>query len=99
MFAKRAVDIVDQQLHQTQISGICVSKTTTTLKTNPAPKYLKLGEPTSPNFNFDYMCVKNNVDIVDKSCTKISQIGEPLEINVDIVDNTASPILKVNQAS
>ena len=45
------------------------------------------------------MCVKNNVDIVDKSCTKISQTGEPLEINVDIVDNTISPKSKVNQAS
>ena len=56
-------------------------------------------QATSPNFNFDYMCVKNNVDIVDKSCTKISQNGEPLEINVDIVDNTISPKSKVNQAS
>ena len=45
------------------------------------------------------MCVKNNVDIVDKSCTKTSQNGEPLDFNVDIVDSTISPKFKVNQAS
>ena len=37
------------------------------------------------------MCVKNNVDIVDKSSTKTSQNGEPLDFNVDIVDSTISP--------
>ena len=31
------------------------------------------------------MCVKNIVDIVDKSRTKTSQTGDPLEINVVIV--------------
>ena len=45
------------------------------------------------------MCVKTDVDIVDKSSTKASQTGEPLEINEDIVGNTISTKFKVNQAS
>ena len=42
------------------------------------------------------MCVK---EISQKSSTKTSQTGEPLEINADIVDNTISPKSKVNPAS
>ena len=45
------------------------------------------------------MCAKNDIDIAEKSSTTTSQTGEPLEINVDIVDNTVSPKSKVNQAS
>ena len=90
MYAKTDVDNVDTPLHQTSILTVCVSS-----KWNFNFGYMC----AKMDFNFNYMCVKTNVDIVDKSCTKISQNGEPLEINVDIVDSTISPKSKVNQAS
>ena len=54
---------------------------------------------TTSNSNFDYLCVKTNIGIVDKSSKRTSQTGELLEINLDNVDNTFSPKFKVNLAS
>ena len=50
-----------------------------------APMQGHEGSLCRAGLGFDYMCVKNNADIVDKSRTKTSQTGEPLKINVVIV--------------
>ena len=97
MCEKTNVDIVDKQQMQTlQTCHFTKLKLQLNVCQN---RCRQCRHTTSPNFNFDCMCVKTNINIVDKSSTKTSQDGEPLDFNVDIVDSTISPKFKVNQAS